>query len=399
MFRHGVRIGRLFGIELVLDYTWVFIVVLLTWSLTAVFGRWHPDWHLESVAVALAAAFLFFASIVAHELGHALVARSKGLRVRQIRLFLFGGVSDIEREPESPGAEFLIAIVGPVVSLVIGVVCLLFAGLFFGATEATDTWEALARLGPVGTILVWLGPINIILAVFNLIPGFPLDGGRVLRSVLWRATGNLMRATRWASNVGQIIGWCFVAVGVAMFFGVRVPLFGQGALGGVWLAFIGWFLSSAAARSYRGMLVEEVLSGVSVATLMRRESTPMPADTTIASAVTDWFMRSSEHMFPVMRGDDFVGIVCVGDIRRAPREAWATTPVAAVMTPLDALATAAPTDDASSALRKLGDRDVEQLPVVVDARLVGVLERAAVSRWLEMHLTAAPPPRPVAHGA
>lgn len=399
MFRHGVRIGRLFGIELVLDYTWLFIVLLLTWNLSAVFWKWHPSWHFANVGLALGASLLFFGSIVAHELGHALVARRAGLQVRQIRLFLLGGVSDIEREPASPGDELRIAIVGPAVSLVIGVLCTLAAVFFVRGKHGTDTLDVLGQLGPVGTILIWLGPINLLVAVFNLIPGFPLDGGRVLRSILWRATGDLLRATRWASNVGQGIGWCFIVLGIAMLFGVNVPLFGRGAVGGIWLAFIGWFLSSAAARSYRGLLVQEVLAGVSVASLMRRDVTPLPAHTSVADAVRDWFMRSSEHTFPVMNGDELVGLACVGDVRRAPSEAWPTTPVAAVMTPRERLVTVSPTDTAESAVNQLSELDVEQLPVLDGGRLVGMLERNAVSRWLEMHLADAAKTHAAPHAA
>lgn len=395
----GIRLGRLFGISLWLDYSWIFIFLLMTWNLTAIFSQSHPQWGAANLIVAVIAAVLFFGSVLAHELGHALVAKAYGLRVREIRLFLFGGVSDIEREPPSPKAELLIAIVGPIVSFLIGLASVALALLVVSATEGWqaltiagspgDASELLGRLGPISTILLWLGPINVMIGLFNLIPGFPLDGGRVLRAIMWRITGDLMRATRIASVVGQLIGWTFVLMGVAMFFGAKIPFFGRGAGSGIWLAFIGWFLSSAAVRSYRGLIVQEVLDGVKVAHLMRRTGPVMPQNTSVSAAVSDWFMRSSEHAFPVVSfGDHFAGIVAAGDIRRAPREAWGTTPVSEIMTPRDALITAHPSDDALTALRKLGERDVEQLPVLDEqtGELVGMLERTAIARWLEMNV-------------
>lgn len=391
--RDGIRIGRVFGISLSLDYSWLFIFVLITWNLTAMFWRWHPTWGVGNAGLAIAASLLFFGSVLAHELGHALVATGYGLPVREIRLFLFGGISDIEREPPSPGAEFAIAIVGPAVSFAIGVACLLLSSFFLRGSDLSDPAAILATIGPVTTIILWLGPINIIIAMFNLIPGFPLDGGRVLRAALWRLTGDLRRATRWASTAGQAIGWSFVLMGIAMVFGARIPFFGHGAGSGLWLAFIGWFLSSAAARSYQGLLVHDVLEGVTVTHLMRRTGPVMPHDTPVESA-TEWFLRSGEHVFPVFRGDDFVGIVCPADVRRAPRETWATSPVEAIMMPLEQLVTATPAEEATSALRKLAERNVEQLPVLLDGKLVGMLERVSIARWLEMNLSAPAATRP-----
>jgi Zn-dependent protease/CBS domain-containing protein len=385
--RDGIRIGRLFGISLSLDYSWIFIFVLITWNLTAMFWHWHPAWGVGNLGLAIVASLLFFGSVVAHELGHALVATGYGIPVREIRLFLFGGVSDIEREPPSPGAELAIAIVGPAISFAIGIACMLVSSFFLRGSDLSDPTALLAGLGPVATIILWLGPINLVIAVFNLIPGFPLDGGRVLRAVLWRATGDLHRATQWASTAGQAIGWAFVLMGISMVFGARIPFFGQGAGSGLWLAFIGWFLSSAAARSYQGLLVHDVLEGVTVMHLMRRTGPVMPHDTTVEAA-TEWFLRTGEHVFPILRDGEFVGILCPADIRRASRETWSTTPVEAIMMPKDQLVTTTPSEEAATALRKLAERNVEQLPVVVDGKLAGMLERITVARWLEMNLSS-----------
>lgn len=385
--RDGIRIGRLFGISLSLDYSWIFIFVLITWNLTAMFWQWHPTWGVGNLGLGVVASLLFFGSVVAHELGHALVANGYGIPVREIRLFLFGGVSDIEREPPSPGSELAIAIVGPAISFAIGIACMVLSSFILRGSDLSDPTAVLSGLGPLTTIILWLGPINLIIAIFNLIPGFPLDGGRVLRAALWRLTGDLRRATQWASTAGQAIGWLFIVMGIAMVFGARIPFFGRGAASGLWLAFIGWFLSSAAARSYQGLLVHDVLEGVTVMHLMRRTGPVIPHDTTVETA-TDWFLRTGEHVFPVFREGEFVGILCPADVRRASRETWNTTPVEAIMMPLDRLVTATPSEEAASALRKLAERNVEQLPVVLDGKLVGMLERISVARWLEMNLSS-----------
>jgi Zn-dependent protease len=216
------RIGRAFDIELRVDWSWVFIFVLLTWNLVAAFGKWHPDWPpREALMMAAAASVLFFSCILLHELAHAIAARRYGLRVRSITLFLFGGVSNIEHEPTSARAEFFIAIVGPITSIALGIVFLLGASLVttLPMEDVESGWKAVAGLGPLPTLLVWLGPINVMIGLFNLIPGFPLDGGRVLRSLLWSLTGDLRSATRWASATGQSIAWLFIAGGIAMSFG------------------------------------------------------------------------------------------------------------------------------------------------------------------------------------
>ncbi len=385
--REGIRLGKLFGIDIGADYSWAFVFLLMVWNLTAAFGHWHPSWTFAaSVGLALVAAMLFFASVVAHELAHALVARTYGIPVHDIRLFLFGGVSNIEREPPSPRAEFMMAIVGPLVSLGIGLNLLVLAAIFLPIVDASRGWEAFASLGPVLTLVLWLGTVNLVVGTFNLIPGFPLDGGRILRAALWAAEGDLHKATLQASNVGQAVGWGFVVAGIAMFFGAHIPFFGHGPVSGLWLAFVGWFLSSAAQGSYRGMLVQDVLAGVRVENLMRRSGYVLPSEATVASAVREWFMRSAEHAFPVVDESGLLGIVAVGDVRKVPEEAWARTSVSDIMTPVARLTSTTPSEDAATALRKLSRLDVEQLPVLAEGRLVGMLERRDVARWLEIRL-------------
>jgi Zn-dependent protease len=246
--RNGLRIGQLFGITIYVDWSWLLIFLLVTWNLATGFAQVHPNWGPGlSWSVAIVAALLFFASVLAHELAHSIVARAQGIPVRNITLFLFGGVSNIQQEPRSPRDEFLMAIVGPITSIVMGVICLLVAGAFvrLPADAAVNLGSVLAVLDPLTTLLLWLGQINILLGIFNLLPAFPLDGGRVLRAALWALTGSFRTATRWAAGVSQLIAWLMIGAGIAMVFGVEVPFFGSGFVSGLWLAFIGWFLSSA----------------------------------------------------------------------------------------------------------------------------------------------------------
>jgi len=387
--REAFRIGRLFGIDIGIDWSWGLIFLLMAWNLTATFLIWHPIWSFGmSFIVAVIAAILFFASVVAHELAHALVAGSFGVHVHEIRLFLFGGVASLDREPPSPAAEFWTAIVGPLVSFALGFLFVLIASFMVPTTvDLADPWDTLAHLGPIATLLSWLGPINILIGVFNLIPGFPLDGGRILRAALWRLTGNLHKATLTSSLIGKAIGWIFVIMGIAMVFGAWIPFFGRGAVGGIWLAFIGWFLSIAAERSYGALLVQDALHGVRVSTLMRRESRTVPPDTSVRAIASEWFMRSSERAFPVVADGKLLGLVCIADVRKVPEDTWSHTPITAIMTPREQLAVVAPDEDALAALRKFAELDVDQLPVVErEDRFAGMITRSQVARWLELHL-------------
>ncbi len=414
----GVRIGRIFGIDLAIDQSWLFIAILMTWSLTVGFQRWHPTWTFgTSLGTAALAAVLFFVSVLLHELAHSLVARSFGIPVSRITLFLFGGVSNIECEPPSAKAEFFTAVVGPLTSIALGIILIAIASraAALPADAVTDPYRALASLGPGATLLLWLGPINIVVGLFNLVPGFPLDGGRILRAALWGITGDLHRATRTASALGQAIGWMFVFLGVAMAFGANIPFFGRGLVGGLWLAFIGWFLTSAAAQTWKRQLVHEVLEGLTVSRLMRPPSAVVPGSANVETLVHEWLMRSEERAFPVTegggqhvdgasplsagRGQDLnqrlLGLVTLTDVRKAPRDAWPHTPVSTIMTPLADLVVTTPREDLAVALDKLARADVSQLPVVEGDRLVGVLQRRDVARFIELHVN--PQTRRYAH--
>ena len=384
--RNGFRIGRVLGIEIDIDWSWLFIFFLIVWDLGTVFDQLHPKWAGGLVwGAAIAAALLFFVSVLLHELAHSLVAQSQGVPVRSITLFLFGGVSDIQREPPSPRAEFLITIVGPLTSLIIGVILVLLAGASANPIDTmTGSPSSMSGLSLLATMLLWLGSINILLAVFNMIPGFPLDGGRVLRSILWAITGNLRRATQMASQVGQIIAWLFIVAGIMMVFGYDIPLLGTGLINGLWLAFIGWFLNSAALQSYRQVVIHDMLHGVPVARLMRSNPPTVSSNVSISSLVHDYVMGTDDHAFPVIDDGQLVGIVTLEDIRTVKHDTWNTRNVQQIMTPTDKLEVAAPDEDAADALDKLAKLDVHQLPVVRDGKLIGLLRQRDILKWLHL---------------
>ncbi|MCJ7763801.1 MAG: site-2 protease family protein [Dehalococcoidales bacterium] len=354
----GIPIGRLFGISLMLHYSWFFIFALVTWVLiTTYFPIAYPDWSLTtSIIASLVASLLFFSSVLAHEMMHSIVARSSGIPVKSITLFIFGGVAQISEEPREPKVELRIALAGPLASIVLG-------GIFIGI------WLILpARFEEVTAIAFWLGWINLVLAGFNLLPGFPLDGGRVLRSILWWRSGNLRRATKWASNAGRGLGFAFIFGGILLvFFGFW--------LNGVWLAFIGWFLINAAARSYKQVALQHMLQGYTVREIMNRDCLTVPPDITIDKLVSEYILPSGNRCLVVATGSRMQGLITLQNIRAFPRRQWADKKVAEAMTPLDRIKRVQPDDDLASVLKILTEQDINQLPVVEDGNIIGMVGR------------------------
>jgi Zn-dependent protease len=337
--RSGFGIGRIFGINIHVDWSWIFIFLLVTWNLAgAVFPSLHPDWGPGlNIAVGIAASLLFFVSILLHELAHSVVAKARGLPVRRITLFFFGGVSNIEREPPSPITEFLMAVVGPITSILLGAGFLWLGGRNIPEMTTTldDPIQLLRGLDPLSTMLIWLGPINILIGIFNLIPGFPLDGGRILRAILWAVMDDFRKATRWAAALGQGVGWLMILAGIAMIFGADIPIFGSGITNGLWLAFIGWFLVNAAAQSYQQVVVEDMLEGIPVTRLMREPAPAVSPDLPISTLVYDHVMRGEERAFPVVEDDRLLGVVYIENLRDVDRAAWDATKVKQMMVPSD----------------------------------------------------------------
>jgi Zn-dependent protease/predicted transcriptional regulator len=398
----GVRLGRIAGIEVVADWSLLIIFFLITFLLAAgVFPSWHPDWSAALAwGTALAAAALFFASVFLHELSHALVGRAGGIRIRRITLFMFGGMAHMENEPPSWRSELVMAAVGPITSLLLGFMFLALAGIVAGPVDfdPEDPGKGFAALSPVATLLLWLGPVNILLALFNLVPGFPLDGGRMLRAIMWGLTGNLRSATRWASRGGQAFAWMLMATGLLMLLGFHIPVLGGGPLGGVWLMFIGWFLNNAALVSYRQLLVKETLDNVPVARIMQTRFTRVDPGIRVSRLIDEHLMASGQRVFPIEQAGRFMGMVCLQDLQKSERSAWERMTAADIMTPTAQLICVSANQDAAEALALLAQHDVNQLPVLEGEKLVGLLRREDVLKWLSMHEagdgSAALPPRP-----
>ncbi len=392
-FLGGFPLGRVFRIPVRVHVSLLVIFGLIVLQLGAAgLPDSHPFWKPWLVwTVAVAAAVAFFLSVLLHELGHALVARKMGLEVSGITLFLFGGVAQVRGEAPSARAELAMAAVGPLISFTIGFVCTAVGGLLaFGAVRSGEGSFGLAQVGPITTLLLWLGPINLLLAAFNLLPGFPLDGGRILRALLWWRSGDIEKATRWAALSGRVVAGLLIAVGVSMMFGVVWPILGGGLVGGLWLVLVGWFLFGAAQASYQQVTLRKVLEGVPVTELMRTNVTPISPDTIVSDVARHAVAESDQRAFPVVVDGHLVGLVCLEDLRRAPYEAWSSTPVAEIMTPLEGLARVAPDADASEAAEELARRDVDQVPVVDGDRLLGIVRRADVLRFLRLRTPALP---------
>ncbi|ADJ28857.1 site-2 protease family protein [Nitrosococcus watsonii] len=385
----GIRIGRIAGIGVYLDWSLSIIFFLLTFSLAVgVFPRWHPDWGPGVTwGTAIAAATLFLVSVFIHELSHALMGRAHGIEIKRITLFIFGGMAHLEQEPHAWRAELWMAIVGPITSLVLGAIFLFLGSLITGPLEV-DTANAeqlFTALSPLATLLFWLGPVNIILGLFNLVPGFPLDGGRVLRALLWGISGNFRQATQWASRAGQFFAWMLIITGFAMILGFQVPFFGTGLVGGLWLAFIGWFLNNAAVASYQQLLVREALEDIPVSRLMQTDFIKVTPDMRVRTLVEEHLMRSDQRAFPVEENNRLAGIISIPDVRKISRESWSQTTIGKIMTPASKIALTSPNEGAAQALFTLAQRNVNQLPVVENGQIRGLIRREDLLKWLSLH--------------
>ncbi len=364
----GIKIGRLFGIEVAVHPSWFLVLVFFAFALAnGFFPTMHPSWSVGTTwSVAIAATLLLFVSVLAHEFGHSLVARSQGIPVRNITLFILGGVAQLTREPDSPGREAWMAIAGPLVSVAVAAGSLGAAWLLPGPEQLV-------------AVLAYLGIANAILVVFNLLPGFPLDGGRVLRALLWRITRDRSRATSWATTVGQGFGWAFMALG-----GVQILVGGN--FGGIWLIFIGWMLIQAARATAQQTMAEERLAGVSAATLMTTPESWLSPYMTLDWAARDRLHDWDTRCLPVSPEDadsEYGGLMCARDLKRAARERYDRDRVRDVMTPAPKLPTVTPETQAADVLRLLRERETDRA-VVVDqgGRLLGFIDVDAFSRYL-----------------
>ncbi len=365
--RTSWRILRLFDIDIKIDSSWLLIAGIVTWALASrYFPEQYPNWSFGQYwLVGAITSLLLFLSILAHELAHSLVARRKGETVRSITLFVFGGVAEIADEPDTPAKEFVISLAGPVSSLVIAFIFMVVERTI---GEASESFAASAK---------YLAYINLFLAIFNLIPGFPLDGGRVLRAVIWKVTGNLKRATRIASTTGQIFAYLLIIFGISQ---MLAGLF----FNGLWIALIGWFIHNAASRGYQQVLLKEMLMGVRVRDLMNENFVRIRPDLSVRELIENHILKEKERVFLVTDNGQLKGIVCLEDIKSVPPENRETTSVREIMTERDRLMAVSPEDDGNAVLAKLSSGQVHQVPVMEGEQLRGVVCRNDILDFLHL---------------
>ncbi|MFV2090326.1 MAG: site-2 protease family protein [Pseudomonadales bacterium] len=382
--RSSLHLFTLFEIEIRLDHSVMFIFGLIVYSLgTGVFPDWHPQWQAVTAwLTALGAGLLFFASLLAHELSHSLVARRYGIRVPRITLFLFGGMAEIESEAETPAAEFTIAIAGPLMSLAIAIGCMFVVANALGTTAleqvVSDPERGMEALNPLLTISLWLGSVNFMLAIFNMVPGFPLDGGRVARAIIWRVTGDRMRATRQASTAGKWFGWIIMGLGLWELLALK-------SIGGLWLILIGWFLSHLATQSYVQAFTQRILEPLKVRDIMRTHFESVPVEMNVGEFVNDCLLKSNQMLWPVMEGGRCIGTVSLDEVLPLPVEDRQSTGLRQILRSLDdsgALDADMPATDASNVLAGYGDGAV---PVVQSSEVVGLLRGSDILKWLTIN--------------
>ncbi len=368
--RSHIRLGRIFGIEIGLHYSWLIIAALIAFSLTGHFRAVDPAWSPGLTwTVAIITAILFFACLIAHELAHSLVARAHNIPVKRITLFALGGMSQIEKEATDAKTEFWIAIVGPITSVVLGILLLALARV----TGWTPPSEAAT---PVGAVLVWLAYINIGLGVFNMVPGFPLDGGRVLRAVVWWATRSAEKAMRVAVTSGRVIGTLMILYGV-------LRAFTGGGFGALWLAFIGWFLYEAAGATYLQFEMSSLLPDLRARDLMSRDCTEIDGDASVQSFVEEQLLRSPQRCFVVTEGGHMAGIVTPQEVKGTERSRWPGTRVHEIMRPIEKVRAVNPDTPVTKAMELMASEDLNQIPVVSGEHFEGMISRGNILRVLQ----------------
>ncbi|HEV3481288.1 MAG TPA: site-2 protease family protein [Candidatus Acidoferrales bacterium] len=365
MFRHTIPIGRVLGIPIDLDYSWFLIAVLITWLLAVNYypatfkgGTGGEYWLMGAVT-----AVLFFGSILVHELAHSWVALRYKIPIHRITLFIFGGVSQLAGEPPSAAAEFLIAIAGPLTSFALAAIFFLLEG-------------SLVNFAPALAVAKYLALINGLLGLFNLIPGFPLDGGRVFRAIVWGVNKNFRRATLIAASTGRFFGFLFIVWGVWQILTGRVA-------DGLWIAFIGWFLESAAGAQVQQQMVQGLLVGHKVSEAMGEACTHVPGSTPLQDLVDEQILSHGRRCFLVDQGDREVGLLTLHNLKEVPRSSWTTTTAAQAMTPIEKLSRIDANAELWTAFEKMGRDGINQMPVMRGNELVGMLSRSDVVRYLQ----------------
>lgn len=373
MFKHALTIGHARGIRIDIHASWVIIFVLLVVGMSAGFSQQFPHWSaVEVFATAVLTALIFFASIVAHELGHSLVAIRRGIPVHSITLFIFGGVAELSRDSESADDELWIALAGPLVSAGLAAAFLLLA------------WVGAGLYEPIPVALGWLGLVNLVVAVFNMIPGFPLDGGRVLRALVWKASGDARKGINVAVIGGRLVAYGLFAMAL-----LNILVLGN-PLGGLWLVLIAWFLLTMAQNQGRMFDMKERLGKVTARQLSSHELPLAVTGTSIRDWIDQQVLPTGQRAFLVQNPDDGIGIVSFSDARKIPNEAWATTPIDAIMTPRERWIWVSPDTPAVDVLQRMTSNDLNQLPVMADNRVIGWINRQQLLASVELYLAVEP---------
>jgi Zn-dependent protease/CBS domain-containing protein len=374
----SIRVARILGIDIRIHFSWFLIFFIVVLSLADSFGSENVKWSdTKSFVIAVIAAMLFFLSVLGHELAHALVARRFAMNVSSITLFVLGGVANLAKEPSTARSEFLMAAAGPATSIVIGLIGL-GLGIFAPSLFQSDA------LQPIQPVALYIGQINLYLAAFNLLPGFPLDGGRVFRSIVWGVTKDRMTATRIAARGGQVVAALLVLAGIVLAFRL------DATINGLWLAFIAYFLWNAATATLQQERITSALGGAKVGPLMATDFKSTPPGVMVGQVIRDLVLPMNLRAIPVVSGERLIGLVAIGDLRKVDQAHWAETPVEQVMTPAAELSTVSPDDPLGTALEKFSATELPLLPVIKDGRLVGVLYRESVIGYVRMQEMVAP---------
>ncbi|MFY9753492.1 MAG: site-2 protease family protein [Candidatus Acidiferrales bacterium] len=362
----GFQIGRIFGIAIYLHASWLIIFALIALTLRGYFQSLHPTWTPQQLWIlGIATSVMFFVSLVFHELSHSMVARHYKIPVQSITLFVFGGLARIGREPDNAKQEVNIAIAGPLSSLFLG-------GCFW------LIWRYVHGSEMVTSAASYLWWINVVLALFNLVPGFPLDGGRILRGIAWGITKNFTRATQIATTAGKVFGYAMILYGVWR--AVNGNLFG-----GLWIAFIGWFLLSASQESFVQVAIRNTLTGVRAADIMTSDVPTVTRDMSIEEYVAE-VLRTGKRAHIVIGAGTPVGLITLQAASSMPRDEWTTNSIQAVMLPLGQIHSATPDEPALGVLERMQNEDINQMPVISDGSIVGMIARDTILKVLQTRL-------------
>jgi Zn-dependent protease/predicted transcriptional regulator len=349
------------GIQIIIDYSWFIIFFLVMYTMAESYfpqaqGQFTKGQYW---IMGLVSATLLFASVLLHELAHSFVALKHGIQVTSIRLFIFGGVAQVSSEPSSGRHEFLIALSGPATSMALA----FFFAIVYGFLALTGLWRPAEA---VAWYLLWA---NVLLAFFNMIPGFPLDGGRILRAILWDRWDDMARATKVVSQIGNAFALFMIVLGILQFF------FTQSLISGLWFIFIGLFMKQSAVGSYHAVVLKKALSGVPIRQIMTENVVTVDWLVSLEDLVREFIYRYHFTNFPVFDREEFVGMVSLGQVKTIAKELWAFKQVRDIMTPVELVASLRPTDDATEALARMITDDLGRMPVVEDGRLVGIVSR------------------------